>query len=106
MSGVASAHRRPNSLAMSPTPKFGLASFTLGRASLENQKNADLKNERQNRMNMIINYIWHKIRLLALIENIINVGYKVKVNFFVTFCISILHPVACFTVTKFKIIDK
>ncbi len=45
ISGVASAQRRPNSLAMSPTPKFGFASFTLGLTSLENQKNADLKNE-------------------------------------------------------------
>jgi hypothetical protein len=28
---------------MSPTLKFGLASFTFGRASFENQKKADLQ---------------------------------------------------------------
>ena len=41
--GVASAQRRPSSLAMSPTAKFGLAALTFGRSSCANQKKADLK---------------------------------------------------------------
>lgn len=44
-SGAASAHRLPNSLEISPTLKLGLASFTRGRVSCENQKKADLKEE-------------------------------------------------------------
>ena len=41
--GVASAQRRPSSLAMSPTAKFGLAALTFGLSSCANQKKADLK---------------------------------------------------------------
>lgn len=45
VSGSASAQRRPNSFATSPTPYSGLIAFTFGLSSLQYQKKADLKIE-------------------------------------------------------------
>lgn len=45
-SGSTSDHLLPNSLAISPTPNSGFFSLTLLRSSLQNQKKADLENDK------------------------------------------------------------
>lgn len=45
VSGSASDHFLPSSLAISPTPNSGFSNFTFPRSSLQNQKKADLWNK-------------------------------------------------------------